>query len=117
MYVLNVSSGPDVCCKCLAKVDLDVAYIYMHVASICLKCFQVFHAYVFQVLYLDVAYVCIGFQMFLRHFRKCFRRLFQVFHLSFLYIATIASRCFKSRLGVAHGMRVGSGWWCGRSLE
>jgi hypothetical protein len=35
--------------------------------------------------------------------------MFQVFRLPFLYIASVASRYFKTRSGVAHGMRVGSG--------
>jgi hypothetical protein len=35
--------------------------------------------------------------------------MFQVFRLSFfLYVARIASGCFKNRSGVVHGMRVGS---------
>jgi hypothetical protein len=34
--------------------------------------------------------------------------MFQVFHLSFLYIESVASVCFKSRFSVTHGMRVGS---------
>jgi hypothetical protein len=48
--------------------------------------FQVFFgvSYVYlQVFNLDVAYVCNGFQMFLGRFRKCFRRLFQVFYVFF----------------------------------
>jgi hypothetical protein len=31
-----------------------------------------------------------------------FRRMFQVFHLSFLYVASVASKYFKSRSGVTH---------------
>jgi hypothetical protein len=50
---------------------------------------------------------------------KCFSGVFaSVSHICFkyficllLYIATVASRCFKS---VAHRMRVGSGRLCGR---
>ena len=52
------------CCKHMFQVFLGVSYV----------CLQVFH--------LDVAYVCNDFQMFFRRFRKCFRRLFHVFHLS-----------------------------------
>jgi hypothetical protein len=40
---------------------------------------------------------------------KCFICLF------FLYVASVASRCFKSRSAVAHGMRVGSGRGCEQS--
>jgi hypothetical protein len=56
---------PDVCCKHMFQVFSSVSYI----------CLQVFH--------LDVAYDSIGFQIFFRRLHKCFRRLFQVFHLSF----------------------------------
>jgi hypothetical protein len=35
--------------------------------------------------------------------------MFQVFHLSFLYIASVTSACFKIRSGVAYRMRVGMG--------
>jgi hypothetical protein len=34
-------------------------------------------------------------------FFKCFRRMFQVFHLSFFYVASVASECFKSTSSVA----------------
>ena len=52
---------------------------------------------------------------------KSFQAFSQVFHtivssvssIFFLYVVTIASGCFSSRSGVAHGMRVGSGWRCG----
>jgi hypothetical protein len=40
-----------------------------------------------------------------------------VFHLSFFYVASVASRCFKSRSAVAHGMCVGSGRGCEQSLR
>jgi hypothetical protein len=63
----------------VAKVDLDVAYTCMLQAYVS----SVFRCLIrmLQVFYLDVVYVCNGFQMFFRHFRKCFRRLIQVFHL------------------------------------
>jgi hypothetical protein len=32
--------------------------------------------------------------------------------MSFFYVVTVVSRCFKSRSGVAHRMRVESGWRC-----
>jgi hypothetical protein len=41
-----------------------------------------FHTYV-EVFYLDITYVCNGFQMFFKCFCKCFRSMFQVFYLSF----------------------------------
>jgi hypothetical protein len=50
--------------------------------SRCCICF----AHTLQVFYLDVAYVCNGFQMFLSVFCKYFRCMFQVFRLSsFVY--------------------------------
>jgi hypothetical protein len=61
----------------VAKVDLDVAYKCMlraYVSSVSYVSMQVYH--------LSVAYVCNGLQIFFRRFRKCFRRLFQVFQLS-----------------------------------
>jgi hypothetical protein len=86
---------------------MDVAYTYTSqayvsvVSGVSYVCLKVFH--------LHVAYVCNDFQMFFRRFCKCFRRLFQVFHLSFLYVSTVASGCFKIRSGVAHRMYVVSG--------
>jgi hypothetical protein len=81
------------------KVDLDG--IYMHVANVCFKCFRCFIR-ILQVLYLDVAYVCNGFQVFSRCFAcvsniccKCFSyfgRMLQVFRLGVV----------KVDLGVAH---------------
>jgi hypothetical protein len=62
----------DVCCKC---VYLDVAYV----SHICLPVF-----------YLDVAYVFNGFKWFLSVFCKCFRHMFQVFHLS----SDVCCKCY-----------------------
>jgi hypothetical protein len=36
--------------------------------------------------------------------------MFQVFYVSFFYVATVAYGCFKSRSRVAHEMYVRSGW-------
>ena len=57
----------------------------------CCICFT----HVLQVFYLDVA----------KCFCKCFRRMFQVFHVSFLYVASVASGCFKNSSGVSYGMK------------
>jgi hypothetical protein len=64
--------------------------IYMHVASVCYKCFMCFIR-TLQVFHLDVAYVCNDFQVFPRCFASvsdvcckcfsCFRHMLQVFHL------------------------------------
>jgi hypothetical protein len=81
------------------KVDRDIAYFFICFSNACCKC-----------VYLDVAYVshicCECFIMILRMFVmvssvfrcfcECFKRMFQVFHLSSDYIASVASRCFKS---------------------
>jgi hypothetical protein len=73
------------------QVFLGVSYVYL----------RVFH--------LDVAYVCNGFHIFLRHFRKCFRHSFKRFICFLLYVATVVSVCLKNRSGVAHEMCVESG--------
>jgi hypothetical protein len=94
---------------------LDVAYTCMlqtYVSSVSYVCLQVFH--------LNVAYVCNGFQMFSDVFVrisdafKCFISSFCMLHLD----------VSKSRLDVAHRMRVGSGrrherhlGWRGRRSE
>jgi hypothetical protein len=89
---MNVASVLSGCCKNRSR-----CCIYMHVASICFKCFQVFHTYVCKcfiwILHMSA--------MFFRRFRKCFICLL-------LYVATVASGCFKSRSGIAHEMHVGS---------
>jgi hypothetical protein len=122
MYITNV------CSKCfinfrrtlqvfyldVAKVDLDVAYTcilqayvssVLGISDVCCKCF----IWMLQVFPLDVACVLQWFSSVFRCFRKCFRRLFQVFHLLSFICSTIASECFKCRSGVAYGMRVESG--------
>jgi hypothetical protein len=91
-------------CLNIAKVDLDVAYTcykHIYVLSVSYVCSQVFH--------LDVAYVCIGFQVFSSAFVSVLDTCFKCFICLLLYVATVASGYFKSRSGVAHGMRVGSG--------
>jgi hypothetical protein len=77
----------DVCCKSY----LDVAYV----SHIYCKCF------------IWMLHMCLQwFSSVFTCLCKCFFVYkFQVFHL---YVASIASRCFKSRSGVAHRMRVRS---------
>jgi hypothetical protein len=89
-YVSSVFRGMfrlcflDVCSKC---VCLYVAYVFTHIL---------------HVFYLDVAYGCNGFQV-------CFRCFFQVFQKHFLkcfnclqtYVTTVVFGCLKSRSGVA----------------
>ena len=104
VYVPNVSSVLGECWKC---------FIWMlHIHACCKHMFQVFSgvSYVcLRVFYPDVAYVCIGFQMFFRRFHKYLRRLFKCFICLLLYVAVIACGCFKSRSDIAQMMRVGSG--------
>jgi hypothetical protein len=125
-YVSSVLGISYVCCKCfiwmLQVFHLDVAYTCMlqaYVSSVlgisyvCCKCF----IWMLQVFHLDVACVLQWFSSVFRCFHKCFRRLFQVFHLLSFICSTVASECFKCRSGVAHGMRVGSGWRRGQRLR
>jgi hypothetical protein len=71
----------------------------------CKRIFEVVSG-VLQVFHMSVACVCNGFQVFFMCFCKCFRRMFQVFHLSSLYVATVAYGCFKIR----SGLHVGCTW-------
>jgi hypothetical protein len=104
MYVASVLSR---CYKSRSR-----CCIYMHVASICFKCCRCFMRSL-QVLHLDVAYVCNDFQVFLDVFASVLDVCFKCSIYLLLYVATVTCRCFKSRLCVTHGMRVGSGWQCG----
>jgi hypothetical protein len=85
VYVPNVSIS-DICCKCfhldVAKVDLDVAYTCMLQVYVCFRCFIC----LLRVFYLDVVYILQWFSSIFRGFRKCFRQLFQLFHLSSFYM-------------------------------
>ena len=84
----------------LQVFNLDVAYVFTHML-------QVFHSdvsYVFthtlQVFHLDVAYV-------LQWLHTCFPGvsdvyMLKVFQLFQIYVASVSSRCYKSRSGVAH---------------
>jgi hypothetical protein len=114
--VLNVS---EVCCKC---VHMDVTYVAIVVQVCCKRLFPMFHLFfrrtlqiylcacciyfthMLLVFYLDVAYGCNGFQAFLGVFASISYACSKC-----LYVASVASRCFKNKLDVAHGMRVGSG--------
>ena len=51
-----------------------------------------------QVFYLDVAYVCNDFQLFLQVFQMHVSNVSSVF----FYVTSVASGCFKSKSGVAH---------------
>ena len=97
-----------VCCK--AYVPNVSSVFRMYVASVFISMLHMFHTYVVSVL--SACCVCLQwFSSVFRCFCKCFRRMFQVFHLLW-YVASVASRYFKSISRVAHGMRVGSGGRC-----
>jgi hypothetical protein len=71
-----------------------------------LRCLQVFH--------LDIEYICNDFQLFSGIFISVLDALFKCFICVLLYVAIVSFGCFKNRPGVAHGMRVGSGWRHGK---
>jgi hypothetical protein len=86
-----------------------------------------FHTYVvsLQVFYLDVSYVCNGFQTYFRCFFQVFSEAcFKYFIYCRTYVVSVVSGCFKSISSVAHRMHVESErgheqspravWWCGR---
>jgi hypothetical protein len=98
-FQTNVASILSRCCKSRSR-----CCIYMYVASLCFKCFQVFHMYVCK-------YFIWMLHMFVLVF-KCFQAFSQVFQT--LVLQPVVSKCFKSRSGVAHGMRVRSGRCHGR---
>jgi hypothetical protein len=64
-----------------------------------------------QVSYLDIAYVCNGFQVFFMCvFASVLEAYFKCFICLQTYVANVASTCFKSRSDVTHvAMRVRSG--------
>jgi hypothetical protein len=113
-YVLTVSNVSEVCCKCfqmnVAKVDGVLQWLYTYVASVrfqsficvfrrmsqvCLSGCCICFTHILQVFYLNVAYVCNGFQTFSGVFfpvfhkhvssvSSIFRRILQVLHLDVL---------------------------------
>jgi hypothetical protein len=117
--VADVVMAIHICFKCIsqmfhldvAKVDLDV---YMYVASIRFKCFYVFDTYVCKCFIWMLQMFAMVFKYFSSIFVSVSNAYFKCFIYLFLYVTTVASKCFKSRLCVAHVMRVRSGWWRGR---
>ena len=90
-YVPNVSSIFRRCCNC---VYLDAAYVL----DIYCKCFI-----------LDITYVCNDFQVYSGVFANALDTRFKCFIWLPLYVASVASKCFKSRTGAPNSMPVGSG--------
>ena len=99
LFQTNVASALSGCCKSRSR-----CCIYIDVASICFKCFQVFHMY-----------VCNCFIWMLHMFAIVFLQAIvsKCFICLLLYVRNVASECFKSRSGVTHGMHVKSGQRCG----
>ena len=71
------------------------------ILQVCLSRCCICFTHMLHVFYLDVAYDCNDFQVFLGVFFKCFRSMLQVFQLPSDYVATVVFECFKSLLGVA----------------
>jgi hypothetical protein len=94
MYISSLSPMFHLLLRRTLQACLDAAYVFTHIL---------------EVFYLDIVYVCNCFQMFL----QLFQMHVQVFRLFFLYVASVASECFKNRLGVIHGIHVGSWRRCG----
>jgi hypothetical protein len=106
----------------VAKIYQDVAYVAMVVYVCCKVLFSMFHLTITahvccKCVYLDVAYashvccncfiwmlrmVCNGFQVFLCVFAWVSDACFKCFICLQTYVTSVASRCFKSRLGVEH---------------
>jgi hypothetical protein len=98
----------------VAKVYQNVAYVAM-VARVCYKgLFQrficvferivasvfigmlhTFHSHMLQMFYLDIAYVCNGFQLFSCVFASVSETCFKYFICLQTYVASIASGCYK----------------------
>ena len=92
----------------VAKVDLDVAYTCMlqaYVLSV-FRCFICMFASVSSMLYMFL----LVFKCFSDVFASVSDICFKCFICLLLYVITVASECFKSISGVAHGIRVRSSW-------
>jgi hypothetical protein len=99
LFQMNVAIGLFGCCKSGSR-----CYIYMYVASICFKYFQVFHTY-----------ICKCFIWMLHMFAmvfKCFLGAFASVSCALFLCCNCCISVFqKYILSVAHGICVGSGWW------
>jgi hypothetical protein len=83
-FVLNVSTVfLDICCNC---VYLDVVYV----SGICCKCF-IWMLCMFYMVFKCFSYV----------FASVLDACFKCFICLQMYVASVTSRCFKSRSGVA----------------
>jgi hypothetical protein len=90
-YVASVLSRCCICFKHMLQLfHLNVAMLHIYVTSVSSRC-----------------YIC--FAMATRVFSWCFRRMLPVFQLFRTYVASVSSRCCKSRSGVAH-VAIGPIW-------
>jgi hypothetical protein len=83
----------------------------MQVASICFKCFKMFHTYVCECFIWMLHMFAMVFKCFSSIFASVSDVCFKCFICLLLYVAIVASECFKNRPGVTHGIHVGSGRW------
>jgi hypothetical protein len=106
----------------IARVDQHVAYIAMVVPVCCKHLFLIFHLFsrrmlqsvfiwMLHMFHTYVISVLSGCCVCLQYFLSVFY-VFQMYVSSvtsvFFYVASVISRCFKSRLVVAYEIRVGS---------
>jgi hypothetical protein len=89
----------------------------LHIHACCkhmFKSFEVFHMYVCKCFIKMLHMFAMIFKCFSGVFGSVSNACFKYFIC--LFMLQLLHRCFKSRLGVAHGIRVRSGWWRGRCL-
>jgi hypothetical protein len=96
--VAYVAKLVHVCCKCLFLIHLFFRHMLQVCLSICCICFT----HMLRVFYLDVAYVCNSFQVFLGVFASVSDTCFNCFTCIQTYVAGVASVCLKGRSGIAH---------------
>jgi len=87
---MNVASCLSRCCKSGSR-----CCIYIHVAIICLKCFQVFHMYVCKCFMWILHMFAMVFKCFSGVFASVSNACFKCFICLPLYVATVASGCLK----------------------
>jgi hypothetical protein len=108
-------SGCCICCNnCTRMLQTFVPMFHLffrRMLEVCLSGCCICFTYMFQVFYLDVAYVCNDFQVFLRVFQthvssvsSFFRRILQVLHLDILKVdQMLHMRCAWEARGGASG--------------
>jgi hypothetical protein len=79
----------------------NISSIFRRMLQVCLSGCCICFTRILQVFYLDVSYVCNIFQVFFHVFLQVFQTHVSSVLSVFLHVASIASRCFKSRSDVA----------------